>query len=391
MRRLAPAAAAVLLIATGVGGALAQQPPSLPDNPLAGRLLFEQKSCVLCHGIAGDIDGVGPDLGRGAFSGSFLDLGAGLWNHVPGMSVSLEDARLAWPDLSAREISSLTAFLYFIDYLGRPGQATAGRRIYRSKGCTECHTLEGGRGRAAPDLASLTHFASPLYIAQAIWNHGPAMFRSMRQAGVATPELAEGDLADLSAYVRQAAPAGPQQRVLVAPGNPNQGRELFQVRGCPICHGRDARGGAGPDLTEADLHRSAEAIAGSMWNHAEAMHDAMRARGFDWPQFTTPELADLIAFLYFLPFSDPPGDPGRGARVFTDRSCAECHSGGEGAHAGPDLAEAGVIGSHADFVAAMWNHAPLMKESILGEGRPWPELTGGDLRDILAYLAAEAP
>ena len=55
------------------------------------------------------------------------------------------------------------------------------------------------------------------------------------------------------------------------------------------------------------------------------------------------------------------------------------------------VSEAGVIGSHADFVAAMWNHAPLMKESILGEGRPWPELNGGDLRNILAYLAAEAP
>ena len=379
------------LTAAVASGAASQTPPPLPDNPLAGRLLFEEKSCVLCHGIAGNVEGVGPDLGRGAFSGSFLDLGAGLWNHVPGMSVSLEDARLGWPDLSAREISSLTAFLYFIDYLGRPGEVAAGRRVYRSKGCSECHTLEGGGGGGGPDLATLTHFASPLYVARAIWNHGPVMFQSMRLAGVRVPEFAEGDLADLSAYVRQAAPSGPQQRVLVAPGNPNQGRQLFQDRGCPICHGQDARGGAGPDLTAADLHRSADAIAGSMWNHAEAMNEGMRARGFAWPQFTTPELADLIAFLYFLPFADPPGDPARGAAVFVSRSCAECHSGGEGAHEGPDLAGAGVTGTHADFVAATWNHAPLMKEAILGEGRPWPELTGSDLRDILAYLAAEEP
>jgi mono/diheme cytochrome c family protein len=389
MRRRALPLVLLALAAAVAAAAIAQAPPELPDNPLAGRLLFEEKSCVLCHGIAGDVPGVGPDLGRGAFSGSFLDLGAGLWNHVPGMSVSLEDARLPWPDLSAGEVGSLTSFLYFIDYLGRPGEAAAGRRVYRSKGCAECHALEDDRGGSGPALAGLKRFASPLYVAQAIWNHGPAMFETMRMAGVRTPEFAEGDLADLSAYVRQAAPAGPQQRVMVAPGNPNQGRELFQSKGCPICHGRDARGGVGPDLTEADLHRSAEAIAGSMWNHAESMSDAMRARGFGWPQFTTPELADLIAFLYFLPFTDPPGDATQGAQVFASRSCAECHGGGDGAHEGPDLAASGAAGTHADFVAAMWNHAPLMKESILGEGKPWPELSGGDLRDILAYLASK--
>jgi hypothetical protein len=27
-----------------------------------------------------------------------------------------------------------------------------------------------------------------------------------------------------------------------------------------------------------------------------------------------------------------------------------------------------------------------MKTAILGEGRPWPELSGQDLRDLLAYL-----
>ena len=245
------------------GPCAAQEAPPLPDNPLAGRLLFEDKSCVLCHGITGDVHGVGPDLGRGAFGGSFLELGAGLWNHVPGMSVSLEDALLPWPKLSARETTSLTAFLYFIDYLGRPGEAAAGRRVFQSKGCAECHELERDGG-SAPDLAGLNRFASPLYIAQAVWNHGPAMFETMRLAGVATPSFAAGDLADLSAFVRQTARGGTQERMLVAPGNPNQGRELFQSKGCPMCHGRNARGDGGPDLTRSDLHRSAEAIAGSM-------------------------------------------------------------------------------------------------------------------------------
>lgn len=365
---------------------LAEAPP-LPDNPLAGRLLFESRSCVLCHSLAGDEAGVGPGLGRGAaFSSSFLDLGADLWNHVPGMAVSLDDAHLGWPELTPGEVSELTAFIYFIAYLGRPGDAASGRRLFDGKGCAVCHEAGGGR-RGAPDLAELRRFASPLYIAQAIWNHGPEMLESIGLAGMRAPGFAEGDLADLSAFLRQAAAAGPQERVLVAPGNPNRGGELFRSRGCPLCHGQDARGGQGPDLTRADLHRSAEAIAGTMWNHAPEMRDAMRARGLAWPRFTTAELADLVAYLYFLPFADPPGDAGRGRRVFASRSCSECHGGGESPHEGPDLAGSGVTASPADFVSALWNHAPLMKEAILGEGRPWPELTGDDLRDLLAYLA----
>ena len=65
--------------------------PAIPNDPLEGRWLFESRNCVQCHGIAGGSlevgAGVGPDLGHTAFGGSFLDLGAALWNHVPGMSV----------------------------------------------------------------------------------------------------------------------------------------------------------------------------------------------------------------------------------------------------------------------------------------------------------------
>ena len=59
--------------------------------------------------------------------------------------------------------------------------------------------------------------------------------------------------------------------------------------------------------------------------------------------------------------------------------------------AAPELASTGDSASAAMLVAAMWNHAPVMKKAILREGRPWPELTGGDLRDLGAYLSSQAP
>lgn len=384
-----------LLIALCSPAAVAQPTdgPPLPDNALQGRSLFEGKHCNLCHGIGNTGPGIGPSLGEGRFSGSFLELGAALWNHVPGMGVTIDVSGLAWPELSEKETIELVAFLYFIDYLGRPGVAAAGQSVFAGE-CGACHSVGGGEAAVGPDLADLRRFASPLFVAQEIWNHGPSMFESMREMSVSPPVFEEGDLADLSAFIRQRAEPGPQERMLLAPGNPNRGRELFAGKGCSTCHGEDARGGqGGPNLAESDLHRSAEAIAGTMWNHALAMSETMQERGVGWPELANSDLADLVAFLYFLPFSDPLGDPAQGAEVFRDRSCAQCHpveEQGDGpvANQGPALAGGIATTSPAALVAKMWNHAPIMRDAILGEGHPWPELTGEELRNLHAYFAS---
>jgi mono/diheme cytochrome c family protein len=368
---------------------------ALPDNPLQGRRLFEAKHCNQCHGIAGSGPSIGPSLGEGHFGGTFLDLGAALWNHVPGMSVTFEVTGIEWPQLSEQDLTELITFLNAIDYLGRPGVPAAGRRVFEAKGCDACH--EVGRGGAGPggDLADLRLHASPLFVAQEIWNHGPSMLQSMRELEMEPPSFAEGELADLSALIRQQAAPGPRAPRLLAPGNPNRGRELFRIKGCASCHGGDARGGdGGPNLAASDLHRSAEAIAGVMWNHALAMNSVMRERGIGWPRFEQAELADLVAFLYFLPFADPPGDPARGREVFAEQSCGKCHPAGRASiqpppDVGPDLGGFGA-GTPAALVAAMWSHAPMMKRVILRDGRPWPQVAGRDLRDLHAFLATHA-
>ena len=360
---------------------------SLPDNPLQGRVLFASRHCQQCHGFAGGRTGIGPNLGDGHFAGTFLELGAALWNHVPGMSVTFDVTGVSWPRLSDEETVELVVFMNFIDYLGRPGRSEVGEQIFESNGCQSCHSVGGGEAHLGPDLAELEYFASPLYLAQRIWNHGPSMFESMREIGMRLPRFEDGDLADISAYVRQRAAQRPREAGLAAPGNPNRGADLFTSKGCAMCHGRDGRGGpSGPDLGERDLHRSAEGIAGVMWNHALAMNETMRAMGIGWPEFQNSEMADLVSFLYFLPFEDSVGDPSRGAEVFRKHACVECHgengSGGEA----PSLEGSGPVSTPSSLVAAMWNHAPTMKTAILGEGRPWPQLTGQDLRDLLALF-----
>ena len=235
-------------------------------------------------------------------------------------------------------------------------------------------------------------FASPLYVAQEIWNHGPVMLESMSRLGLSPPTFGETDLTNLSAYIRQQAGPGLQDRLLLTPGNPNKGRRIFASKGCSTCHGASARGGGGgPDLSRFPLRRSAEAIAGTMWNHSFAMNDAMRARGIDWPRFENSELADLVAFLYFLRFFDRPGDASRGEEIFANRSCDVCHSPGglqenQTPVVRPDLVGSTVASSPATLVAAMWNHAPVMRRAILQKGKHWPELSGEDLRDLRSYL-----
>lgn len=378
----------VVLVAAVLAAATAfAAEPRPPDNPLQGRVLFESRNCLKCHGIAGAAPGIGPDLGQGAFRGSFLDLGAALWNHVPAMSLEVERAKLSWPELTPKEAVDLLSFLYFIDYLGHPGDATAGQRVFRRQGCVSCHAIDGQGGKLGPDLGRLQRFASPLVVAQQIWNHGPRMLANIQRRGMAPPQFEAGDLADLSAFLRQRADRTPKAGVLLAPGNPNHGRVVFHAKGCSSCHGEYARGGEGPDLTRSTLPRSAEALAGTMWNHALEMHGLMVKRGIGWPTFTTEELADLLAFVYYLPFSDPPGNPTRGAAVFEERSCSNCHAPeAKGEHAGPDLIGGTAGSSPETLVAAMWSHAPFMAEAILAEGRPWPELNGQQLRDLLAFL-----
>ena len=401
VERLSPRVFFLLILAMVVAGLLVSahqvraqttNEVALPDNPLQGRLVFANRQCDHCHGFAGGKSGIGPSLGEGHFAGTFLDLGAALWNHVPGMSVTFERIGLPWPRLSAAEAVELVVFLNFIDYLGRPGASEAGERVFETRGCDSCHAVGGGDTRLAPDLADLDNFASPLYVAQQIWNHGPSMFESMRQMSLRPPSFEDGDLTDISAYVRQRSTPGPRERMLVVPGNPNRGAELFLSKGCSQCHGEDGRGGgSGPDLAETDLHRSAEGIAGTMWNHALAMSKTMRSRGIGWPEFHGSELADLISYLYFLPFDDGAGDPARGAEVFQNRSCAGCHSDVNDGGNVPPLGRTEVTSSPSALVAAMWNHAPTMKTAILSEGKRWPQLTGQDLRDLLAFFVDDAP
>jgi putative heme-binding domain-containing protein len=152
-------------------------------------------------------------------------------------------------------------------------------------------------------------------------------------------------------YCAAAATAGAEQR------NPYEndeaairiGSALFASR-CADCHGPDAKGKLGPDLT-------------LRWARGETDESAFLVirngvPGSSMPPSGAPdtELWAIVAHLRSISLVPPlesTGDPGRGRALFEDE-CAGCHQvQGRGGALGPDLSTIGASRSRAALTAAL--------------------------------------
>jgi putative heme-binding domain-containing protein len=136
-------------------------------------------------------------------------------------------------------------------------------------------------------------------------------------------------------------------------GNPQSirsGMALYRIR-CADCHGLDARGYRGPDLTTL--------LAGDMTD--ERLFQTIRkgVPGTDMPATRELDTSDddllmMIAYLRKLGTVAAPenavGNVENGARLFAAQ-CASCHRvAGRGGRIGPDLTRIGVARSRAALV-----------------------------------------
>lgn len=358
----------------------AAQDLSLPESPLDGRILFETRGCINCHALDGFGGDLGPDLATDLYFGSFLGFVAAIWNHIPDMNRQYRLRHTPRPEFTEPDMLDLAGFMYYLRYLGEPGSVSRGRDLLGEKQCVRCH----GHG-SVPAFEKMSEDLSPQAMVQAMWNHGPEMQDSIDQLRIGFPTLDGRDVGDISAYLSMVAshPRGGG----VAPGNPARGRILFRDKQCVRCHpaSDDAGTAPGPALDEMDLRRNVLGIAAAMWNHGPEMRAYMRRAGMDWPRFEGGEMADVIAYLYWLGFQDPPGSLDAGRRVFEEKGCAACH-GSDGDQVGPDLDAVRNLQRPGRMAQLLWNHADEMEDLMLARNRPWPTLTEQDLRDLLAFL-----
>ncbi len=125
------------------------------------------------------------------------------------------------------------------------------------------------------------------------------------------------------------------------------GMALFRIR-CADCHGLDARGYRGPDLTAL--------LAGEMTD--ERLFQTIRkgVPGTDMPPTTEPDDDLLMTIAYLRKLGTvaapegPIGNVENGARLFASQ-CTGCHRvAGRGGRIGPDLTRIGVARSRAALV-----------------------------------------
>jgi len=365
----------------------------LMGDPKHGAALFEAKGCGRCHAVNGWGGHIAPDLGATPSGSADLNqLVPAMWNHAPEMWKRMEMEKVAPAPINESDMADLFAYLYVARYLDEPGDLGRGERIFRTKGCIRCHSVDGGGGTVGPNLAKISGVDTPIEWTQTMWNHAPVMEKGMQAAGLSWPNFSGREMNDLLAFIRGKSGAVRTEHKLL-PADPYEGWKVFQQKGCIVCHSVKGDGGTiGPELgTRQYLPSSMVEFAGVMWNHSPGMFRTMKERNLERPKFEGQEMADLMAFLAGLRYFEPSGAAKGGASLFVQRGCANCHGAkGEGTSKGPRLRGKGRGFGTISLATALWSHGPEMYQRTKAVGLPWPKLGEDDLGDLIAFLNSPA-
>ncbi len=274
----------------------------------------------------------------------------------------------------------------------QPGDARAGAAVLKQRHCIDCHSVGGEGGKTAPDLTRRTgEEFTPATLAASIWNHGPAMWRAMRQQNMPVPAVSIQELQDLYAYffaLRYFEPAGDAAR----------GKAIFVTKHCNQCHSLVDLNGSGPGPPVPKWPALADPVlwTENMWNHGSTMAAEFQNRRLAWPKFTVQEMTDLMVYLLNLPGlprTDTTlrfGQSAAGVDALREHACLECHALGVSAVGLIDLtAAARRERSMTGLATAMWNHRPLMFAAAEKKGLTMRPFRGDQMRAIIAYLFEE--
>jgi cytochrome c2 len=272
--------------------------------------------------------------------------------------------------------------------VGEPQKGAA--LFYGDKQCGICHSVNGSGGRIAPDLSG-SHPGTPAmgWLAAVLWNHGPGMWRQIRQKNDPYPQLNSQEMADIFAFLYQASG-------IDRAGDASAGQRVFDGKGCVRCHSVGGTGGqSAPELSKIAAGSSSNAWTLTMFNHAGSMVAPITSTLGQWPQFTGNEMNDLIAYVS-LSAPQPStntreisGNAELGWGVFQSR-CMPCHAvRGQGGSVGPELGpERDLPLTTAQFASVLWNHAPAMLRQARENRISPPVLQGNDMADLRTFLAS---
>ena len=140
------------------------------------------------------------------------------------------------------------------------------------------------------------------------------------------------------------------------------GRRVFESQ-CAVCHGLKGGGGRGPSLNRPKLNKAPDDTALRTLISTGSEPEMPGA----W-QLSPHEVVSVAAFVRSLAAVAPetlPGDPARGARVYTEQGCAGCHIvAGQGRGFGPELTTVGTRRSGAHLRESLVNPGGFVPEEF---------------------------
>lgn len=153
---------------------------SLPE-PATGQLAFDE-NCQTCH--------TGPNaLQVTTTNQTFMDLGAGMWNHAPLMKIHA---------IPQPEMRKILAWVWELQYVGPAGNRANGEHVFEGAGCVNCHRSPAN---GAPMRPRKTNEFTPFSMIALGWGEARQMHLEMVKKGMAWPKLSPDDMNDLLAYM----------------------------------------------------------------------------------------------------------------------------------------------------------------------------------------------
>jgi cytochrome c551/c552 len=331
-----------------------------------GKQVFDSLKCVTCHSVAGAGGKSAPDLARREARGSTpADLAAAMWNHAPQMWAAMEKAGIAKSNLTTEQAADLFAWFQAGRYFEKPGDAAKGKSVFAAKGCSGCHAAGAQPGSEGPAVGRWESVSDPIELARQMWNHAPGMQAAIAAKGGKAPELTAAEMNDIIAYATSLRGAKGQQGQF-SPGPAETGQTLIEAKGCNSCHkGAQALPGKTNYTVPAE-------VAAAMWNHAARMKHSGQMR----PE----EMRRIAGYLWSRQFENEGGNAARGEQLFKQKACAGCHGS-----SAPYLAH-GEESSSYGMVAVLWRHGPEMLSQMKSKKVAWPQFTGVEVSDVIAYM-----
>jgi mono/diheme cytochrome c family protein len=254
-----------------------------PGDAGRGKQVFAAKHCGDCHGIAESKAAGAPPVAKWESLADPVVLAQQMWNHGGRMTEALTQQKVGRPTLTAQELTDMLVYLqnlpetrHLAGNFSFP-PSDSGAQLFQSKGCSGCHV-----GKLA--LESRLRNETLTGIAAAMWDHQA----NMKQP---SPQLSQEEMRQLVSYIWA-------RQYFRGSGNASRGNRVFTEKNCAGCH-NDPSSGA-PKLAKGKDSYSDITMVASLWRHGPRMLEMITQKGLEWPRFTAPQMADLIAYLNSL-------------------------------------------------------------------------------------------